>query len=82
MANARTQPKKTYNDISEILDVIFDGDGDSEIDIDLGQSDFSDSSDPDWEYVTEHSKKSVVNDEESVDDRIINKLSNPDINGS
>ena len=53
MAGGRTQPKKTYNNISKILDIILDGDGDSDANIDLGGSDYSDDSDPDCEYKSE-----------------------------
>ena len=63
MASGRTQPKKTYSDISKILDIILDGDGDSDADIDLGWSDYSDNSDPDWEYKSEPSI--AVNDKQS-----------------
>ena len=55
MASGRTQPNTSYNDISKILDIILDGDGDSDADIDLGGSDYSDDSDPDWEYESEPS---------------------------
>ena len=63
MASGRTQPKKTYNDISKILDIILGGDGDSHADIDLGGSDYSDDSDPDWEYESEPSI--AVNEKQS-----------------
>ena len=63
MASGRTQSKKTYNDISKILDVILDGDGNSHADIDLGGSDYSDDSGPDWEYESELSI--AVNDKQS-----------------
>ena len=63
MASGRTQPKKIYNDIGKILDIILDGDGDSHGDIDLGGSDYSDDSDPDWEY--ESGPSIAVNDKQS-----------------
>ena len=62
MTSGRTQPKKTYNNISKILDIILDGDGDSEADIDLGGCDYSDDSDPDCEYESEASI--AVNDKQ------------------
>ena len=49
MASWKTQSKKTYNSISKILDIILDGDGDSDADFYLGGSD------PDWEYESEPS---------------------------
>ena len=63
MASGRTQPKKPYSNISKILDIILDGDGDSNADIDLGWSDYSDDSDSDWEYKSEPSI--AVNDKQS-----------------
>ena len=63
MASGRTQPKKTYKDISKILDIILDGDGDTDADIYLGGSNYSDDSDPDWEYQSEPSI--AVNDKQS-----------------
>ena len=63
MAGGKTQPKKTYNNISKILDIILDGDGDSDANIDLGGSDYSDDSDPDCEYKSE--PLIAVNDKQS-----------------
>ena len=57
MASWKTQSKKTYNSISKILDIILDGDGDSDADFYLGGAD------PDWEYESEPSI--AVNDKQS-----------------